>query len=159
MLASGSQDKTIRLWNITDGSSREVGRHADEVWSVAFSPDGRTLASGSKDKTIRLWNAADGLLLRELRGGKDYWFNSVAFSPDSTMLASGPWDKTIRIWNVADSSSGELKGHADIVFSVAFSPNGRMLASGSHDKTIRLWGLFASLREALVALRGGCRDI
>ena len=57
-LASGSGDKTVRLWDVA--SHRQVGPpltgHTDRVSSVAFSPDGKTLASGSADKSVRLWN-------------------------------------------------------------------------------------------------------
>ena len=61
-LASGSDDNTIRLWNVATG--RPIGNpltgHTDGSTSVAFSPDGKTLASGSADGTIRLWNVATG---------------------------------------------------------------------------------------------------
>jgi WD40 repeat protein len=55
-LASGSADKTIKLWDAASGQLlRTLTGHTDSVGSVAFSPDGRTLASGSADKTIKLW--------------------------------------------------------------------------------------------------------
>lgn len=59
MLASGSGDHTIRLWDVV--THQQIGAplsgHTDTVTSVAFSPDGRVLASGSGDHTIRLWDA------------------------------------------------------------------------------------------------------
>ena len=55
-LASGSDDKTVRLWEVDSGQElRRFQGHASGVWSVAFSPDGRRLASGSSDQTVRLW--------------------------------------------------------------------------------------------------------
>ena len=139
-LASGSQDRTIRLWNSNTGKLKTtlIG-HRDAVNSVAFSPDGRTLASASWDGTIRLWNPNNGNLKRTLSGHTD-GISSVAFSPDGQTLASASGDKTIRLWN---PNNGNLKrtltGHTNTVDSVAFSPNGQTLASGSRDQTIRLW--------------------
>lgn len=55
-LASGSDDNTVRLWDVASGNLlRTLEGHTDWVRSVAFSPDGRTLASGSSDDTVRMW--------------------------------------------------------------------------------------------------------
>ena len=68
-LASGSYDKTVRLWRVVDGALLSTLKgNTNLVESVAFSPDGQTLVSGSGDKTVRLWQAADGTLLRTLEG-------------------------------------------------------------------------------------------
>jgi WD40 repeat protein len=64
-LASGSNDKTIRLWDVTTGKEiRTLAGHEDLVRTVAFAPDGKTLVSGSFDRTARLWNVADGKEIR-----------------------------------------------------------------------------------------------
>jgi WD40 repeat protein len=60
-LASGSQNRTIKLWDVATGEEQATLKgHTDMVLSVAFSPDGKTLASGSMDKTIKLWDVATG---------------------------------------------------------------------------------------------------
>jgi hypothetical protein len=63
LLASASDDKTVRLWDAATGALQQTLKgHSDWVWSVAFSPDSRLLASASDDKTVRLWDAATGTL-------------------------------------------------------------------------------------------------
>ena len=69
------------------------------VWSVGFSPDGKTLASGSSDLTIKLWSLDTFSETQTLKGHGGYVW-SVCFSPDGKLLASGSWDKTIRLWNL-----------------------------------------------------------
>ncbi len=112
--------------------------HSDSVWSVAFSPDGRTLASGSH-KTIKLWDVQNQ---RQIATFTEHSSDvqSVAFSPDGRTLASGSFDKKIKLWDVhSQRQIATLTEHSDHVRSVAFSPDGRTLASGSLDTTIKLW--------------------
>src|SRR6266478_2779264 len=152
-LASGSADKTIKLWNVTSGKEvLTLKGHTNTVFSVAFSPDGQTLASGSNDDTIKLWNVATGKEVRTLTGHKTSVY-SVAFSPDGQTLASGSGDQTIKLWNVASRKEVRtLAGHAETVFGVAYSPNGQTLASGSYDDTIKLWNLVTG--KELLTLTG-----
>src|SRR5208282_2958308 len=141
-LVSGSDDTTVRLWDLASGKElRRLEGDTYRVGSVAVSPDGRSLASGSWDKTIRLWDLASGKELRRLEGHTDTVY-SVAFAPDGRSLASGSGDNTIRLWDLASGKElRRLEGHTGRVRSVAFAPDGRSLASGSEDKTIRLWDL------------------
>ena len=143
ILASGSGDRKIRLWDVNTGRHIRTlaGGHTDSVLSVAFSPDGEMLASGSLGETLRLWDVSTGRHIRTLTG-HTHFVESVAFSPDGLMLASGSRDETLGLW---DTRTGKrmytLEAHEDSVNSVAFSPDGLMLASGSSDGTIRLWEL------------------
>ena len=99
-LASGSQDRKVRLWRASDGTLlRTLEGHTGQVDSVAFAPDGAILASGAGDNTVRLWRVSDGTLLRTLEGHTDR-VRSIAFAPDGTMIASGSEDGTIRLWGV-----------------------------------------------------------
>ena len=139
-LASGSYDKTIRLWNVQTGTHlRTLIGHTDRIYSVVFSPDGRTLASGSYDKTIRLWNVQTGTHLRALTGHRGSVY-SVVFSPDGAMMASGSGDGTIRLWSAQTGIYlRTLTGHTAAVNSISFRSDGQMLASGSYDGVLRLW--------------------
>ncbi|GCL41668.1 protein kinase domain-containing protein [Dolichospermum planctonicum] len=137
-LASGSYDKTIKLWNVNTGKLLQtLEGHSDWVWSVAYSPDGQTLASESSDGTIKLWNVKTGKLLQTLEG-----YYKVAYSPDGQILASASVDKTIKLWNVNTGNLLQtLKGYSEGVTSLAYSPDSQTLASASGDKTIKLWNV------------------
>ncbi|MCZ8026033.1 MAG: hypothetical protein O9332_11605, partial [Microcystis sp. LE19-10.1B] len=139
-LATGSEDKTIKLWNVETGQEiRTLKGHDWFVNSVSFSPDGKTLVSGSGDNTIKLWNVETGQEIRTLKG-HDSAVYSVNFSPDGKTLVSGSEDKTIKLWNVETGQEiRTLKGHDSTVISVNFSPDGKTLVSGSGDNTIKLW--------------------
>ena len=139
-LASASEDRTIRLWDVATGTHRhKLTGHNSYIYSVSFSPDGLTLASGSENGRIRFWNVTTGQYRVTLEGHSSS-VRSVAFSPDGQTLASGSSDRTIRLWN---ATTGQyrvtLEGHSETINSVAFSPDGTTLASASSDHTIRLW--------------------
>ncbi|KFY80333.1 hypothetical protein V499_00801, partial [Pseudogymnoascus sp. VKM F-103] len=152
-VASGSDDKTVRLWDAATGAALlTLEGHLDWVTSVAFSREGNQVVSGSRDRTVRLWNPATGVALWTLKGHSD-WVTSVAFSPDSKQVASGSDDYTVQLWDTASGSELlMLKGHLDRVKSVAFSLDGKQVASGSYDKTVRLWD--AATGAVLQILKG-----
>jgi WD40 repeat protein len=104
ILASGSTDKQIWLWNTANGQQiRVLTGHTGDVESVSFSPDGQLLASGSWDLTIRLWDVKTGQNLNSLKGHTG-WINSVAFSPDGVTIASGANSDPVLLWGLATSS-------------------------------------------------------
>jgi len=143
VLASGSVDRTIRLWDAQTGQElRSLSGHSSSISSIAWSPDGKVLASSSytsTDERIILWDAQTGQELRTLTGHSS-WINTIAWSPDGKVLASGSADKTIILWNAQTGQKLQtLIGHAHFVNTIAWSPDGKVLASGSADKTIRLW--------------------
>ncbi|MBD2302085.1 serine/threonine-protein kinase [Nostoc sp. FACHB-190] len=142
IFASGSDDQTIKLWNLATGTEiNTLKGHLKWIWAIAFHPDGKILASGSADKTIKLWNLATAEEIRTLTGHTD-GVTAVAFSPNGKTLASGSLDQTIKLWDVTTGKLiRTLSGHNQAVASIAFSPNGKTLASGSWDKTIKLWNV------------------
>ena len=80
--------------------------HTRKVYSVAFSPDGKTLASGCDDHTIKLWDVATGKNIATLSGHTN-GVRSVAYSPDGKTLASGSSDKTIKLWDVKPTKDAD----------------------------------------------------
>jgi WD40 repeat protein len=136
-LVSGSDDRTLRLWEVVSGAARVLEGHGGWVRAVAFSPDSRRFVSGSNDGTVRLWEVASGAA-RVLQGHGG-WVRAVAFSPDGCHVASGSNDGTVRLWEVTSGAARVLQGHGGWVNAVAFSPDGRHAVSGSDDGTLRLW--------------------
>lgn len=117
--------------------------HTDEVWAVAFSPDGRTLATGSWE-SITLWDASSFRKIRSWSAHRDLDGRpviAVAYSPDGKLLASGSY-REVKIW---DSGTGRLiralGGHSNHVQCLAFSPDGRTLATGADDRVVKLWNV------------------
>jgi len=145
LIASPSDDKTVRLWNVASGKphGEPLKGHTNWVVDVAFSPDGKLLATASWDSTVRLWDVESDKPHCQVLEGHTDWVWGVAFSPDGELLASASEDQTVRLW---DAASGEtrgqpLTGHVNSVNDVAFSPDGYLLASASVDETVRLWDI------------------
>jgi mono/diheme cytochrome c family protein len=137
---SGSDDRTIRLWELPNGKQlRTFEGHAGAVLALAIAPDEKRFASAGEDRTIRVWDRTTGETIRQLKGHTDK-VRSLAFSPDGKTLLSGGQDRTLRLWNV---ESGEeqrvLAGHEGAVTAALFAPDGRLIASVSLDRTVRLW--------------------
>jgi WD40 repeat protein len=81
LLASGSNDKTIRLWDVVTAREKVTLKgHTESVWSVLFTPDGKTLASGSIDSTVRLWDVASCKERATLKGHTG-WIHKMANYP------------------------------------------------------------------------------
>ena len=158
LLASGSWDDTIRIWDVGDNTNlrhvRTLRGHTADVTSVAWSPDGSTLASGSGDGTVRLWNPDNGINFAVLRGHTEQVW-CVAWHPDGRILASGSRDKTIRLWNPdTHGTLRVLRGHTEPVSSLSFHPNGQTLvsATGSGSDTLfRLWNPNTGAHKATLA--------
>jgi WD40 repeat protein len=95
---SGSDDKTIRLWETMTGAAvQTLEGHSSRVSSVAFSPDGKLVVLGSNDKNVRLWDTIIGAALQTLEGHLGR-ISSVAFSLDGKLIVSGSDDETVRLW-------------------------------------------------------------
>ena len=184
MIASGSRDKTVRLWNATTETLHKTLKgHKKPILSLTFSRDGSHIASTSEDKTIRVWHVATGRRKHTFKtNSKD--LHRISFSPNGETLASTSLDGIIHQWDLNtgkhkntivghgrgfasknivfskdriiaatiygknniilyDLNTQEVQtiftGHKKQVYSLSFSPDGKTLASGGLDKTIRIW--------------------
>lgn len=142
-LISGSSDRLINLWRVSDGTllqtlnTNATKVHESSIEWLAISPDGSRLASCNY-RMVKLWRLPSGAE-QQLTGHTD-WVVGVAFAPGGTYLASASFDGTVKIWRGSDGAlvktinigSGEVR-------SVSFSPNGQYLASGGGDGAVRIW--------------------
>jgi WD40 repeat protein/serine/threonine protein kinase len=146
-VASASQDGTVRLWDAHLWRPMSVlpREEVQEAWSVAYSPDGKTLAVGTSDGAIFLWSVPRVLWdvnewkMRAVLRGHVQGVRSLAFSADGISLASGGDDGTVRLWDpVTGQELLTLQDHQQKVVSVAFAPDARTLASADADGAIYL---------------------
>jgi WD40 repeat protein len=139
LLASGSKDNTVRLWDAERALElRRLAGHTAWVKALAFSPDGRWLASGSVDGVVKLWEVASGRELKNMSGGGS--INALAFSPDARLVVAGNAENSVVVWNAQTGQAERtLTGHAGAVLTLAFSPDGRLLATGARDNSIKIW--------------------
>lgn len=160
LLASGSKDNTVRLWDAESASElRKLTGHAAWVKAVTFSPDGRWLASASVDGVVKLWEVASGRELKTMSGGGS--INALAFSPDARLVAAGNAENSVLVWNAQTGQAERtLQGHAGAVLTLSFSPDGRLLATGARDNSIKLWDIGRGREShALAGHAGGVRSL
>lgn len=168
LLASGSADCTVRLWNAETGRCLKILQgHTSAIWRVSFSPDGRWLASSGDDNTVRLWNPISGECLHILQGHTNQVY-ALSFSPDGRILASGSSDETVRLWempphnaphdNVNGCLNQVLVGCLRVlqvqgpISSVHISPDSQLIVIGSLHNTVQIWNVRSG--DCLTVLQG-----
>ncbi|BBD53829.1 WD-40 repeat-containing protein [Planktothrix agardhii NIES-204] len=130
----------LALLNIVSNvaAPNTLGGHAQGVYGVSFSPDGKFLATGSADRTVKLWDASTGKEIKTLSGHINS-VKAVSFSPDGKLLATGSEDKTVKLWNTTTWEEIKTLTGRSSVHAVSFSPDSKLLATGSADSMVKLW--------------------
>ncbi len=151
LLASGSRDRSVNVWDAATGelTQRLDEWQAGEVFSVAYSPDGKWLAAGlaAPERSggtgrVEVWNAQTGRRLWS-RGAHSLGALCVRFAPDGTTLASSGQDNAIRFWNPTTGQvvrTLEMHGVQEIP-ALAFSADGQRLVTGGSDANVTLWNV------------------
>jgi WD40 repeat protein len=155
LVATGSFDKSIKLWDATSGKVVRTlagpKGHESLVLSVAFDPTGGMIASGGADNTARLWDVPARKPMKEFPLGSAV--RKVIVSPDGKMIAAGGADGRIRLWPTAEAGKPvELTGHTDSLNDLAFIGNGQQLVSVAADRTMRFWNTVNGEMNALVGV-------
>ena len=153
-LATASDDKTAKLWNLQGEELITFTGHSGSLWGVAFSPGGEFIATASGDKTAKLWNLQGEELITFT--GHSNGVTAVTFSPGGEFLATASWDKTAKLWNLQGEELITFTGHSDSVWGVVFSQGGEFLATASWDKTAKLWNLQG---EELITFTGHSNQV
>ncbi len=156
ILASGSYDQTIKLWDARNGRMLrsfygQINGEPKAVSGVAFSPDGLILAAHTADATLGLWDVRSGKIVRRLENPDKTTIVSVAFSPSGKLIAAGTGNNSMQLWDV---NTGQLLRSFQAVKKyslesstnsnfkhIAFSPDGKTIVSGGWNRTALLWNV------------------
>jgi len=140
LVAGGGDDKTIHVWQTSDGKEIKKLDQGNVIRGLAFI-DANTLVAAGEGGAIRVWNLGEGKVVRSLEGHTQT-VRSLAWHEAKKLLASSSDDGSVRLWNVADGKQlRQVAGHEGAVLSVGFSADAGNLVTGGADKTLRVWSV------------------
>lgn len=133
-IITGSEDHTVRVWNMQGEQRVQCNGHAGEVWSVCMSRD-NNIVSASADHTVRVWTLQGNQIAQ--CNGHTGEVNCACVTSEN-YIVSGSSDHTVRVWNMQGEQIAECIGHTDPVWAVCVTEDNKIV-SGSEDGTIRIW--------------------
>ncbi|KAG0329823.1 U3 small nucleolar RNA-associated protein 13 [Podila humilis] len=151
LLLTGSQDRTIKCWDLSTADLEEpdenlrfkshytIQAHEKDINTIAIAPNDKVFATGSQDKLAKIWNLQEGTLVGTCKGHKrGVW--SVKFSPVDQCLATSSGDRTIKLWSLNDFSClRTFEGHTNSILKIDFLTSGLQLVSAGSDGLVKLW--------------------
>jgi hypothetical protein len=142
LAAGGSQDRTVRVWDAAADFKLEqsIENHADWIFGVAFSPDGKHLLTCSRDKTAKVWDLATKESVLTFPDHQNTVYG-VAIKPDGKVGVSCGEDNQLRFWNATGDGKQirNAAGHGKAVLRVAYHPSKPLVATCSADSTVKIW--------------------
>lgn len=141
-LASVSYDKTVQLWDASNGKHVKTYKsHGARINDLVWSPDSEFIATASDDKTVRIWNIAQNVVTSSIFNKHQGAVTAVTWSPDGKSIASAGEDKLVHVWHAAPPYDiwATFRDHSDSLLTVAWSPSGQYIASGGKDRSVKIW--------------------
>ena len=145
-IAVGYSDNHIRIFDSEDLSLiKEYPAHANSVFCLRYTADGRRLLSGSRDARLKAWAAEEGYRLQQEVAAHLFAINDIGFSPDGKHFVTCSMDKSVKVWRTEDLNllkvidKARHAGHGTSVNKVLWSPVTHQVVSASDDRTLSIW--------------------
>lgn len=142
-LLSSSWDKSLRLWNLKNGTSIErfAAPNQKEIMSVTFSADNRQIFSGGCDNSLSLWNIKGKHMMSSGVSNHNDWVSRVRYSPSAKnkFYASVGWDGKLKLWTDFFKPFTTVKAHEGPINALAISTTGQFVATGGRDNLVKIW--------------------
>jgi WD40 repeat protein/energy-coupling factor transporter ATP-binding protein EcfA2 len=153
LIASASQDKTIKIWHSNGKLLQTLTAHQDGVFKVFFSDDNQFMIAASFDNTVTLWryNSESSRFEKRpfLRIKEPDGLWSVGLSNNKQIIATGNKNGFVKIWNIKGQLIKTIPAHNQKIWSLDFSSDNKYFTTASADKTIKIWDLSGKLLKTL----------